>query len=132
MGELMSSHRDAIVDAWLQPWMYTASDAVRIWISSDLNSRCMKTQVSRLRLGLTPDDRVLDVVSAKDAFSARHFSRLYQIKFGYDRSVFDLRLDNSSHISAATIEASDAGISTFHRKLCDTLSRDFGLMVDSH
>ena len=127
MSGLIKDHPDVIVDAWLQPWLYQGSDALRLWIESDVRSRCAKAAVSHLRAGRRPHASLATEIAAKDDFSVRHFRQLYHMRFGYDHDVFDLRLDNSKYIERATIEDSDAGILKFHGALCRALTNEFGM-----
>lgn len=107
-----SAEAPLVVDAWLQPWLCELS-ATRVWLGSDFASRVLKAQVSRLRAGLPPTSSTAGTVARKDEFSVEHFRRLYGVDFGPDPAVFDLVLDNSGYISAASIRASDDGIGRF-------------------
>jgi cytidylate kinase len=103
----------AVVDAWLQPWLSGRADAVRVWLGSDEQSRLRKASVSFLRRGMQPPDALVRDVRQKDRFSVEQFRSLYGIRFGPDAGLFDLLIDNSGYIQAASIVASDEGIEAF-------------------
>lgn len=107
------SARPLIVDAWLQPWLCADDDAIRIWIESSLEARVRKATVTFLRSGTAVPLDVESQIVAKDDFSHSMFARLYGIDFGPDPEIFDLIVDNSTHIARPTIEASDLGIAQF-------------------
>lgn len=62
-----------------------------------------------------------NIVDDKDAFSRRRFRELYDFDLYVDHGLFDLVLDNSRYIPAATIAASDQGIQSFHAVLMRTV-----------
>ncbi|HEY0640948.1 MAG TPA: hypothetical protein VGD67_25230 [Pseudonocardiaceae bacterium] len=130
MTAAMARNPNAIVDAWLQPWLYSGSDALRIWLRSDFPSRLAKATVSTLRTGQSPDPGLAGIVVAKDRFSERLFRQLYGIRFGCQAGLFDLVLDNSRYIAEATVTASDTGISRFHAHLRRQLPSELG--IDKH
>jgi cytidylate kinase len=103
----------AVIDAWLQPWLCELPGAVRVWLASDFDSRAIKAQVSRFRLGMGPSESITATIAEKDKFSIEQFRRLYGIDFGPDPGVFDLLLDSSDYITEATVQASDDGIRRF-------------------
>jgi hypothetical protein len=47
-----------VVDVWLQPWLCELSNATRVWLGSDFESRVLKASVSRLRSGLDPSPSI--------------------------------------------------------------------------
>ena len=102
-----------VVDAWLQPWLCELSNATRVWLGSDFDSRVLKARVSRLRSGLGPSPSIDATIAQKDDFSIAHFRRVYGVDFGPDPTVFDLLLDNTGYIAEATIRSSDDGINRF-------------------
>ena len=102
-----------VVDAWLQPWLSSRSGAVRVWLASDERSRLRKAAVTFLRRGLAPPDGLAQEIRHKDRFSVEQFRSLYGIRFGPDTGLFDLLIDNSAFIRAASITASDEGIAAF-------------------
>lgn len=107
------THTPLVVDAWLQPWLCDSTEACRIWLNSDFDSRIKKAQVSRLRAGLHQSPKIEAEIVEKDRFSVEVFHRIYGIDFGPDPEVFDLFLDNSTFIAEASINASDQGIENF-------------------
>jgi cytidylate kinase len=108
IARYLRGRSNVVVDAWLQPWIYDGP-AIRIWVESDLASRCMKYIVSCLREGTKPDPDPTQYLGAKDAFSRRTFADMYGINFGPSEQ-FDIHFDNSRFITEPTIAASDAGI----------------------
>jgi cytidylate kinase len=104
-----------VVDAWLQPWLCRRTDAVRVWLGSDLPSRLRKAKVSFMRTGVIPPVDVDAQIHEKDTFSILTFKRLYNVDFGPDPDVFDVIIDNSAFITEASIAASDRGIASFHQ-----------------
>lgn len=113
MSDRVRATSNLVVDAWLQPWLYTAP-ALRVWIDSDRRSRAMKCVVSFLREGKSPPEDPVELIDRKDQFSVKQFQANYGVAFGPDNRVFDLTVDNSRYISAPTIMASDVGIRSFH------------------
>ncbi|WP_328443982.1 cytidylate kinase family protein [Amycolatopsis sp. NBC_00438] len=112
--EVVSSSSSIIVDAWLQPWLYRSSSAIRVWLDSSRSARAKKCTVSYLRdQNLMPERQAANIVHDKDVFAREQFARLYGIRFGYDPALFDLRIDNSTYIADTSISASDAGIREF-------------------
>lgn len=69
MAAIVADRSNIVVDAWLQPWLYQAGDALRIWIESSVETRIMKTAVATMRRGEVPSSRIADVLAAKDEFS---------------------------------------------------------------
>lgn len=107
------SARPLVVDAWLQPWLCQRTDAVRVWLGSDLPSRLLKAKVSFMRSGITSPADLDFQVQEKDKFSVVIFKRLYGIDFGPDLDRFDLIFDNSRFITEASVAASDRGVAAF-------------------
>jgi hypothetical protein len=62
---------------------------------------------------MQPPDALVRDVRGKDRFSVEQFRSLYGIRFGPDAGLFDLLIDNSGYIQAASIIASDEGIEAF-------------------
>lgn len=118
------SDRPLVVDAWLQPWLYRRSDAVRVWLGSDAPSRLRKAKVSFLRSDVIPPADLDTQIREKDGFSLAMFKRLYDIDFGPDPDVFDVIIDNSRFIAEASIAASDRGIANFNQ--------DFQQVIAAH
>jgi cytidylate kinase len=128
MVRKFESSAEGIFDTWALPWL-SSSDAVRVWIESDMDSRVRKAAVTELRRGLRPNmSDVRKVVESKDSFSRELFTRLYDFDLYDDHEVFDIVIDNSSFIPRATIEASDRGIREFNRLMLDYL-RDYAADV---
>jgi cytidylate kinase len=124
--EILASTRPLVVDAWLQPWLCSQSDALRIWLESDWSSRLLKAIVSHLRRGHRPPTAwVADQIRSKDQFSVDMFESLYGIRFRYDASLFDFSIDNSRYIRMASIHASDRGIAEFQPELERTVKSYF-------
>lgn len=117
MLETFNASKDGVFDAWALPWL-SDSDAIRVWIESDLESRVRKAMVTELRRGL---DAAIEVrrriVEEKDNFSRDLFIRLYGFDLFTDRAIFDIIVDNSGFIPRATIQDSDRGISEFQHLL---------------
>ena len=114
MTQRIAAVRDpVVVDAWLQPWLSGRAGAVRVWLASDEQSRLRKAAVTFLRRGMQPPDGLAQEVRQKDRFSVEQFRSLYGIRFGPDADLFDLLIDNSGYIRAASIPASDEGIAAF-------------------
>jgi cytidylate kinase len=114
MAQRIAAVREpVVVDAWLQPWLSGRAGAVRVWLASDERSRLRKAAVTFLRRGLPPPDGLAQEVRQKDHFSVEQFRSLYGIRFGPDDGLFDLLIDNSWCIGAASITASDEGIAAF-------------------
>jgi cytidylate kinase len=110
------SDRPLVVDAWLQAWLCPRTDAVRVWLESDVPSRLRKAQVSFLRCNDIPPVNLGAQVHEKDGFSVAMFKRLYDVDFGPDPNLFDVIIDNSCFISEASVAASDRGIADFERE----------------
>ncbi|MGH4020770.1 MAG: AAA family ATPase [Pseudonocardiaceae bacterium] len=113
MAAIVADRSNIVVDAWLQPWLYQAGDALRIWIESSVETRIMKTAVATMRRGEVPSSRIADVLAAKDEFSRAHFQRLYSIDLYGDPAIFTMMLNNSRFIDEPSIDKSDAGIAAF-------------------
>jgi cytidylate kinase len=114
MAQRIAAVRDpVVVDAWLQPWLSGRASAVRVWLGSDEQSRLRKASVTFLRRGMQPPDGLDQEVRQKDRFSVEQFRSLYGIRFGPDADLFDVLIDNSGYIPAASILASDEGIEAF-------------------
>lgn len=114
MAQHIAAVRDpVVVDAWLQPWLSGRAGAVRVWLASDQQSRLRKAAVTFLRRGMQPPEGLAQEVRQKDRFSVEQFRSLYGIRFGPDADLFDLLIDNSGCIRAASIPASDEGIAAF-------------------
>jgi cytidylate kinase len=111
--EIKESPIALVVDAWLQPWLYRGSDALRVWLHSDFPSRIKKATVSSHRLGISPSTAIADELKSKDQFSTDIFRKLYGIEFSYNQDVFDVWSDNSEYIRESTIAASNGGIAEY-------------------
>ena len=119
----LDTSQDGVFDAWTLPWL-TTSPVIKVWIQSDLPSRVRKAMVTELRRGELPvQEAVQGMVYEKDEFSRTLFNKLYDFDLFNDHWVFDLVIDNSSYISAATIEDSDKGIASFNEALLAKLKQ---------
>lgn len=124
LRDLLDRSRHVVVDAWVQPWLNRAHDALRVWIHSDTRSRLDKAVVSYLRDGIQPPPDLPEQIKSKDHFSLTTFKKLYGIEFGPDRTVFQLCLDNSNYITSPSVEASDRGIQGFHDSFIQAVHRE--------
>ena len=114
MLEMVSDSSSVIVDAWLQPWLCRSASAARVWLGSSRAARVRKCAVSHLRHHDHLSARqAAALVQRKDSFARRQFAHLYGIRFEYDPALFDLHVDNSAHITEASVAASDVGIREF-------------------
>lgn len=121
--EIKNSRLPVVVDAWLQPWLYQETDALRIWLDSDFGSRVKKATVSYLRLGISPPTDIAAELKSKDKFSVNMFSKLYDVKFSYSSRLFDIKTDNSQYINEATIAVSDRGITEYETVLEELIKK---------
>jgi cytidylate kinase len=112
-----------VFDAWALPWLYSGSDAIRVWISSDAASRGRKHTVSALMRGVTPPPDPVAVNAEKDEWTKRWFTELYGFKLEPSSAVFDVVADNSHLIPEATIAAAEVGIATFQPTLTKAIER---------
>lgn len=113
MAAIVADRSNIVVDAWLQPWLYRGSDALRIWIESTIEARIMKAAVTAMRRGEIPPGDIGDIVAAKDDFSRTHFKHLYSIDLYGNPVIFCMIMDNSMYIGEPLIAESDAGIAAF-------------------
>lgn len=126
---------DRVVDEWLLDHAVTASNTVydswtfahlyngpapliRIFLSSDLNSRTWKCRVSQEPNGPRLDlDGCRRLIEEKDRTSAELFGQLYGIDVLNPPANSDIVIDNGDLITGPTIEAARTGIRAFHRRL---------------
>jgi cytidylate kinase len=107
-----SSGNHIVFDARFLPWLSNAP-MVRVWLASDLLSRARKCCVSIGKEGSAVPD-CARAIHDKDHGDVERMAQAHDIVFSSDRSVFDVILDNSAFISAATAECSSVGIQRFH------------------
>jgi cytidylate kinase len=104
---------DGIVfDARFLPW-FAEAPLLRIWLASDLPSRARKCCVS---VGMTAVGvpECAQRIHQKDNLDVGRLAGGYGCVFGPDRALFDVVLDNSSFIPAASAECAASGVRDFH------------------
>lgn len=117
-------HRDRTVfDSWSAAWLDQVPRCLRIYIESDRNSRAYKACVSQEPhgpyLSISACRRLIDT---KDESTAVRLLPLLGVDIRYDRSPFELVLDNSRLISVPTVASARRGIKTFHDLLVRAIS----------
>lgn len=106
-----------VFDSWAAAWL-GGPPCLRIYIESDRDSRALKVRVSQEPhgpfLSLAACQSLID---RKDGSTATTLLPLLGVDVRYDRSPFDLVLDNSMLIDEPTIASATRGIKAFHNRL---------------
>jgi cytidylate kinase len=126
-------HRDGTVfDSWSAAWLEPGPRCLRIYIESDGNSRARKARVSQEPHGpYLSISACRQLIEEKDKSTSARLRPLLGVDIRYDRSPFDLVLDNSAMIPEATVASARRGIRKFHdllvRAIADLLGKSAGL-----
>lgn len=112
-----------VFDSWALPWLYSGTDAVRVWIESDFPSRVRKCIVSELMQERAAPTDPAGLVRQKDAFSIALFSRLYGFVLSGAPDRFDLVLDNTEFIRESTVACARDGIERFQPMLVQAIEQ---------
>jgi cytidylate kinase len=123
LAEQLHVRSHTIFDSWSAAWLTDDSDCLRMFIESDRRSRAFKARVSQEPNGpfLSISD-CQSLIDEKDESTAVRLLPLLGSDLRYDRSRFDIVLDNSALISAPDISSARRGISRFHAVLTETIS----------
>jgi cytidylate kinase len=114
----VGARTNTVFDSWSLPWLVGEVPCLRLWIESSEESRALKARVSQEPYGpFLSSEACRELVTEKDASTARRFEPLLGVDIRRDRSVFDLVMDNADLIDEPTIAAARRGISVFHRRL---------------
>jgi mutator protein MutT len=107
-----------VFDSWFLPYLYdNTQPLLRIYLTSDLESRTLKCRVSQEPKGTKlPLDECRALITRKDETSAAHARELYDVDI-HDTASFDHVADNSGLIYEPTIESARSGIRAFHSTL---------------
>ena len=112
-----------VFDSWSAAWL-GGPPCVRIFIESDASSRARKARVSQEPHGpYLPVAGCQELIERKDRSTAARLRPLLGVDIRYDRSPFDLVLDNSMLIDEPTIASSVRGIKIFHESLTNAVRR---------
>jgi cytidylate kinase len=132
LGAELRRRDRTVFDSWSAAWLAPETGCLRIYIESDEKSRARKARVSQEPHG--PYLSMLacrQLIDQKDESTSVRFHSLLGVDIRYDRSPFDLVLDNSALIPEATVAAARRGIKTFHdllvRAIVDLLDESDGL-----
>lgn len=112
-------HRDRTVfDSWSAAWLDQNGRSLRIYIESDRSSRALKARVSQEPHGpYLSISACQDLIDQKDESTAVRLRPLLGTDVRYDRSPFDLVLDNTALIREPNIISARRGINMFHDQL---------------
>ncbi|MEU7530989.1 hypothetical protein AB0A74_35020 [Saccharothrix sp. NPDC042600] len=122
MAERLRDLAAGVFDAWGLPW-YSDAAATRIWLESSRVSRLRKCYVSYLQRG-TPKTfaECASLMDAKDALSRSVFRANWGFDLFRDRRPFDLLVDCSAQMPAATVEHAEAGARATYESVVDALA----------
>lgn len=117
-----------VFDSWSAAWL-GGPPCLRVYIESDRNSRARKALVSQEPYGpYLSLAESLSLIDQKDRSTAARLQPLLGVDVRYDRSPFDLVLDNTALIDTPTIASACRGIKTFHKRLVVSIMNH----VDGH
>jgi cytidylate kinase len=104
-----------VFDSWSAAWLDRGGRCLRIYIESDKNSRALKARVSQEPHGpYLSISACLDLIDQKDESTAVRLRPLVGVDVRYDRTPFDLVMDNSALIREPTVISARRGIKMFH------------------
>lgn len=120
-----------VFDSWSAAWLESSTPCVRICIESGGNARALKARVSQEPHGpYLSISSCRQLIDQKDESTAVRLSPLLGCDVRYDRSPFDLVLDNSMLIREPTIASARQGIATFHDQLVRAVAARLGRLAD--
>lgn len=129
LSDTLDEPEGGVFDACLLPWAGRRSDAVHVWIESDLPSRIRKCVVSHWGEGIE-EDAAAQRVASKDAFTISRLASTTGSQYSPDGR-FHVIADNTALIPHATPKTAQAGIAAFRPVLTDAVAFAAGFVHEA-
>ncbi|HEY0687608.1 MAG TPA: cytidylate kinase family protein [Kribbella sp.] len=127
LREQLRQRDRTVFDSWSAAWLDRSPHCLRVYIESDRNSRALKTRVSQEPHGpVLSISACRELIDEKDTSTAVRLRRLLGTDIRYDRTPFDLILDNSKLIDEPNVASARRGISVFHDRLVEAIGNRLG------